>query len=56
MVEMEKEVQVILQVMVDIIPIDLVVDMMVPMAPQLGVISGPTDDPYGGGSDTSFFL
>ena len=51
-VEIEIEVQVILWVMVDIIPIDLVVYVVVPMAPG-GGDGGLPVDPYGGGSDST---
>ena len=52
MVEMGIEVQMILWVIVDIIPLDLR-DMVVPKATQVVVNGGTPDDPYGGGSDSS---
>ena len=54
MIEMETEVKVILQVMVDIIPMDPVY-AVVPRAPQI-VVMGLHDDPYAGCSDRSSSL
>ena len=51
-VEIEIEIQMALWVMVDIIPIDLMVNLVVPMVSKIVVMVAP-DDPYGASSDSS---